>query len=394
MSTHIAHTLVDPFIGVSVHEAIQPSVPPLPVPAVHLSFGLLSGVMLGAFPTLNHDNGDILGNGDIPFVGRMNASGFFVPHITIPFGFQPLLPLTIIFGDSLVMFGSSSVQVATHNLIFGDSTADMGCCVIPNAPLSLNLGCGDKFPGIDAVVSFGTVEVEMTLDDWITGLIDVAIEVLTTRLFHYIGKRHPFGRLKKKLRFKGADDALASTQHVHKKWKVQRLQPKKLELQTKVVNEQIKAQRLLKRVKRMGITPRSSFADVRRARQLMNAAKKANERGRRALDKLDKLQARIDGHLDDLKDLRASHEAWQRKLDEARREVPDDWITRQTLDVHEHVLRKYKMGLGMRLFGKKGLLDRVVRNPEITNVPGVTRIRHTTAGRHDVWLGKERYDDE
>ena len=397
MTSHIAHTLVDPFIGLSWHEAIMPAVPvPVPAPAPHLSFSLLSGFMIGAFPSLNHDNGDVFGHGKLPFVGRMNASGLILPHLSLPIA-QPLLPLTILLGDSFVMFGSSGVQLACHNLIFGDTTADMGCCAIPTLPLSFNLGCGDKMPGIDLVVGVGTVMVEMTLDDWITGFIDVAVEVIIGRVTHAIGKRHPFGQAKRvaaKFRYgkkareiarDKADDALVGNIQLHKKWKKARVQKHADDLVEAAKRQEDRAAEALRKLRQLGVNRYTrKMGKIIDALKLMRQAKRARAAAAKARKKLDDVNVDLSRHAKEIGDLDAQASRWRKAMDKKRGDLRPDPIARKAVEVAEHVRRKYLVGLAYKLIIKSILFERVLRNPEVTNIPGITRIRHTTRASHQL----------
>ena len=174
----LAHLRWHPFIGMCWHDGIIAAVPPVPTPKMpHVTFNVLNGLFLGALPS-DSAEGVVQGPGGIPFMGRTNDAGFITPHVSIPPN-NFLLPLTILFGSSESMMGSSKVKIRCTNLIFGEDEYDLSACTIPVIPLSTNFGCNDPlFVPLDMVISPNTVVVELTLMDLLTMLVDLIIAAL------------------------------------------------------------------------------------------------------------------------------------------------------------------------------------------------------------------------
>ena len=190
-----AHQILHFFIGCSVHDSMVMAVPPFPAKLPHITGSVLCGPFILAIPTFRRhfagfdkraDKGEVMGPGNIPFVGRGNDSGFIVPHISIPIN-NSMLPLTIIFGSSIAIFGSSSVKVPTYNWIFGYDDNDIACTITPWF-VSLNVSCWDWFPlPTDIAVSWSNVQVGVTWADVWSALIDYAVEIAFAALGRYIG---------------------------------------------------------------------------------------------------------------------------------------------------------------------------------------------------------------
>ncbi len=174
----LAHLRWHPFIGLCWHDGIIAAVPPIPTPKMpHITFNVLNGLFLGALPS-DSPAGMVQGPGGIPFMGRTNDAGFITPHVSIPPN-NFLLPLTILFGSSESMLGSSKVKIQCTNLIFGADEYDISACTIPVIPLSTNFGCNDPlFVPLDMVISPNTVVVEITLVDLLKMLVDLIIAAL------------------------------------------------------------------------------------------------------------------------------------------------------------------------------------------------------------------------
>ncbi len=88
-----------------------------------------------------------------------------------------MLVFTTLFGSSNMIWGASGVQLLSNNVFSGGETADcgsaLGWCVSPhfscNEPVSFLLDL--------AFVTNSTTQVGMTLGDFVTGLIDIAIQM-------------------------------------------------------------------------------------------------------------------------------------------------------------------------------------------------------------------------
>ncbi len=165
MTMHNAHMLLQGFIGYGTHFAILPPVPP-PSLIPHISASSLAGLLTKAKYSTTE-----LGMGGIPLVARGSDSGLVVPHISIP-PTNTLLPVHIAFGSSKVMFGSSKVKINAGG------AQDCGCCLPPFIPFSQNLACNNpcNYPS-DYVIAPNTVEVGMTLGDFVGGFISMAVDI-------------------------------------------------------------------------------------------------------------------------------------------------------------------------------------------------------------------------
>lgn len=222
-----AHQQFDGCLGFGVHDAILVMVPPVPCKLFHISLPIfLNGApgWLGSYPSKNYfdkehdpsysvdDGGDLgslpdgtdadgdedndefwdtLGPADIPFLTRTTDAGLIVPHFSIPMN-NAILPLTWLFGGSISIFGSSKVQLMSHNmlfsLIFGDNTGDIAACNLGPLPLSLNVSCNDPIPlPFDLAFTFNTVKVGVSLTDVWNALKDFALEVLFAVIGNAVG---------------------------------------------------------------------------------------------------------------------------------------------------------------------------------------------------------------
>jgi hypothetical protein len=91
--------------------------------------------------------------------------------------YQPLLILTILFGSSMAVWGSSGTSIAVHSTILGNGSQSMACSCFPYLATSLHLGCSWPVPfPLDVPVLFGNTWVGFTWGDFVAGLIDIAIQ--------------------------------------------------------------------------------------------------------------------------------------------------------------------------------------------------------------------------
>lgn len=185
-NAHVAHLQWHFYLGLHVHDGMV--VPPgLPSKLPHVAVDVLNGLFLNSKPS-----NDIWHGGDpeiepnygwagMPFMGRMTDAGFIVPHLSFPMN-NPMIILTILFGSSISLLGSSSTKVSVYNpvpLFGGKGETPMAAVLFGPVPLSLNLACWDPIPlPTDLVVAPDNVFVGISAADWWTALIDFAIEVL------------------------------------------------------------------------------------------------------------------------------------------------------------------------------------------------------------------------
>lgn len=178
---------VNPFIGLCRHESMMTvPAPPFQVPAplLHLDFGLTQGLWLGSFPSTGRGK-QIRGDG-LWFLGRMSDAGLGVPHISTPPSWFNLL--TSLFAMSNATFGASSVQMACHNILWGNDDCDVAATPLGLAPYSVNLGCFEPFClPTDACVVWGSVYVGLSWNDICAALLDIAISMATDVLTLGIG---------------------------------------------------------------------------------------------------------------------------------------------------------------------------------------------------------------
>jgi hypothetical protein len=170
---------VNPFIGACIHDTIATvPVPPFQVPAKlpHVDFGVTQGLWIGSLPSTGHDK-EVRGDG-LWFLGRMSDAGLGVPHISFPPTWFNVM--TSLFAMSNATFGSSSVQIGCHNLLWGNDDCDMAATPFGLAGFSINLACYEPFClPTDLVVVWGTVYCGMTWNDIWAALIDIAISMAT-----------------------------------------------------------------------------------------------------------------------------------------------------------------------------------------------------------------------
>jgi len=190
---HCVHKWWNPFLGMSWHDAVIVPLPG-PVPRVpHLSFFMVNGSWLGSPPSgppgLPPGPGPTVGGGGAALMGRGTDAGYLVPHIPLP-PMNALLPLVILFGESKIMFGSSSVKIPCRNLLFQDSVEDLGCVALPvGIPLGFDFDCNEIVPvPLDLVIAPNTIHVGMSPMDWLAAAIDIGIELALGAIFHFGGK--------------------------------------------------------------------------------------------------------------------------------------------------------------------------------------------------------------
>lgn len=196
---HMAHQMMHPFIGMSLHETIIPP-NPMPTPWPHIEFSFLPGVFFGCLPSMGHDKGRVDGPFGVPFMGRMSDAGVIVLHAPlVPASMPtPLLLLTILTSQSNSPLGSSSVKIPCHNWLWGDQVCDLAVTAFPDTFMSLNLGCWDPIPlPTDLVFSPSTVVAGVTLADWITALTDVALDMGMALIMSRFGRKLMKGIAKK-----------------------------------------------------------------------------------------------------------------------------------------------------------------------------------------------------
>lgn len=188
---HMAHQMIHPFIGMSLHETIIPP-NPMPTPWPHIEFSFLPGVFFGCLPSMGHDNGRVDGPFGVPLMGRMSDAGVIVLHAPlVPASMPtPLLLLTILTSQSNSPVGSSSVNIPCHNWLWGDQICDLAVTSFPNTFMSLNLGCWDPIPlPTDLVFSPSTVVAGVTLADWLTAITDVALDMGMALIMSRYGRK-------------------------------------------------------------------------------------------------------------------------------------------------------------------------------------------------------------
>ena len=175
----------DPFIGFSYHNAV---IPPVPAPFPqwpHLSLGIVSGTQLFSQPSNGGDK-DILCDG-VHLMGRLSDAFPVVPHITFGVGYQPMLPMTILFGSSMSCWGSGKVTLYTGNPIFGSAEADIATYL--GFVLAPHLACNETYslPYDVAVGTNTTCQVGFSAGDFTACLIDIAIALATEVVAKGIG---------------------------------------------------------------------------------------------------------------------------------------------------------------------------------------------------------------
>lgn len=197
-----AHLIDHPFVGMCMHDY-----PPSPTLYYFLDFDVVHGVT-GLFawstakypypPALEPKRGGILDEGR-----PMEASGtdatFLVPHVPIPPMMSYMLPLIILFGSSEIVMSSSKTRIWCKGLAWaGESEKEVGCCIFPHVPLSLNMQCWDIKRGAtsfgapmptDLVYAPNTVQVGISFADYLAVLVQWATAVLMGFLLSFAGKK-------------------------------------------------------------------------------------------------------------------------------------------------------------------------------------------------------------
>lgn len=188
-----AHLIWHPFIGVCWHDSLLVSIPPIETKLPHIDFDVVNGLFFFSLPTAvpgqKISHGETLDLG-VSMMGRLTDATFIVPHVPIPpVPFNALLPFIILFGSSKILMGSSKTWIWTRNAVFhSEEESQVGCCLFPHVPLSLNLQCWDPIPlPTDVVIAPNTVQVGVTGADYLAALIDFAIEVALAILIMVAG---------------------------------------------------------------------------------------------------------------------------------------------------------------------------------------------------------------
>lgn len=191
-----AHLIWHPFVGVCRHDYIIP--PAIPTVWWFIDADIVNGVTgLFAWPTAafpfpparRPSHGEILDMG-VPMEGHGTDATLIVPHIPVPPVPSPLLPLIILLGSSKIIMASNRTRIWCKGMtgLSGEDEVAAGCCVFPYIPISLNLQCWDfackKYdmsigaPMMsDVVVAPNTVQLGISLSDYLSALIDWAIDV-------------------------------------------------------------------------------------------------------------------------------------------------------------------------------------------------------------------------
>lgn len=186
-----AHLIVHPFVGYCRHEY-----PPSPTIYNFIDFGVVNGVTgLFAWPTAKFafppasqpKRGGILDMG-LPMEGGTTDATFIVPHVPVPPMMSYMLPLIIFFGSSEIVMTSGRTRIWCRGLVLaGEMEQQVGCCMFPKIPLSLNLQCWDIKKGessigvpmpTDLVIAPNTVQVGISFSDYAAVILQWATEVL------------------------------------------------------------------------------------------------------------------------------------------------------------------------------------------------------------------------
>jgi hypothetical protein len=372
-----AHLLPHAFIGLSWHDGV---VPPAPAPVLmpHVTFGIVNGFLaLGSYPTVGHSNGDVLAWGAIPLMGRGTDAGYVVPHISTV-QFNTMQFLTTAMGESKIMFGSSSVKLPCKNWLWGEDVADAGCCVFPYIPLSLNWGCNELIPTpTDLVGAPNTVFVGMSLADYVTGLIDIGMEVAFAVLSEAGGELLKKGG--KKIFKKAGDAGQDAAQEVGEKWYKKawkKLKGMPDELTGKAAKE---AKDAAKKQAKLAASEAASNA----ARAARDAAGEAAERARdRAIRK---------GLTDNAQD-QAARQARKKVIDKARKKA-----------AFKAKWGSLIKGTGKGIWeGTKSATDKVYKEslkecvvePFLAGVPSAIRGEGYYVSKWGKWIGLDEEEDE
>jgi len=198
------HLIDNPFVGVCRHDYLIP--PGIPAIWWFIDFDVVNGITgLGAWPTAKWafpparrpDRGEILDVGK-PMQGRTTDATIVVPHVPVPLVPSYLLPVIILLGSSKIIMGSDKTRIWCKGLLglSGEVEQAVGCCLFPYIPVSLNLQCWDfpckKFGASigapvmsDVVFAPNTVQVGISFSDYLTVIIDWAIDILLAVLIAF-----------------------------------------------------------------------------------------------------------------------------------------------------------------------------------------------------------------
>jgi chemotaxis protein histidine kinase CheA len=197
------------FLGLSWHDSLI-AAGPIPVPAKlpHITGNWMNGFLSllkvpALMGTTSHayvknyvfggevggDAPDVRGPYEWPFMVRGTDCGFLSPHVSIPIN-NWLLPITILFGGSTSVFGASSVKLQGYTVLFPPDDGDITCGIIPWSPVNLALGCNDWCPvPLDFKITWSSVMVGVSWQDYVAALIDVVIEIALAGLGEWGGKK-------------------------------------------------------------------------------------------------------------------------------------------------------------------------------------------------------------
>lgn len=167
---------INPMIGLDPHTALPPPVgaPPIPIYA-HITFGMNHWLIWG-FASAK-DSSRVLCDGNKTML-RGTDIGFFIVHFPVPWLPHYLLPVLNVFSGSKSEFGVNSVLIEKQPV-----------AVAVAKIVNLNLNCfgyTSPLPGVGVVITWTTVQANMTLADFLAGLasalIDWALQALINRL--------------------------------------------------------------------------------------------------------------------------------------------------------------------------------------------------------------------
>lgn len=166
----------DFFIGLSYHEGIWP--PPLPPTPFypHVSFGFVNGAtQLFALPSCGHHK-DIKANG-LHLMGQMTDAFPIVPHVTTPTHIA--LWLTTLFGSSNMVWASSSVEMKCWASYAANDGTNANISTALAVVMAPHLACNDPLSFLFdlAFVTDSTLQVGMSLADFLNSLIQIAIQI-------------------------------------------------------------------------------------------------------------------------------------------------------------------------------------------------------------------------
>ncbi len=196
-----AHLIWHFFVGFSYHKGLVYT--PFPVPSLvpHIQIDVVNGLFFFSLPTADpaYPSGGQTFCDDVSLMGRTTDATFIVPHIAIPP--SPLMLLVTFFGSSQIIMGSSQTKVHTKNVVWqSEDESDIGCCLIPYIPLSLNLECWEfppfppALPTDFVLPAVCTMSVGLSLADLYAALIDVAIMLATSVVMLGVGKAAGFAK--------------------------------------------------------------------------------------------------------------------------------------------------------------------------------------------------------